>query len=52
MHLHTVTDRHPGNLSLEDVRPLVVRRLSKDLWDRLVAEARAKATILEGATAP
>jgi peptidyl-prolyl cis-trans isomerase C len=44
-HLYTVTARRPGNLSLEDVRPLVIRRLSREMWDRLVKESRARATI-------
>jgi hypothetical protein len=45
VHLYTVTDRRPGNLSLEDVRSLVIRRLSQEMWDQLVAQARAKAKI-------
>jgi hypothetical protein len=45
VHLYTVTDRRPGNLSLEDVRSLVIRRLSQEQWDQLVAQARAKAKI-------
>jgi hypothetical protein len=45
VHLYTVTEIRPGNLSLEDVRSLVIRRLSTSLWDQLVAQARAKAKI-------
>jgi len=45
VHVYTVTDRRPGNLSLEDVRSLVIRRLSQELWDQLVGQARTKAKI-------
>lgn len=45
LHLYTVTDIRPGSLSLEDVRSLVIRRLSTDSWDRLVAQARKTAKI-------
>ncbi len=52
VHLYTVTDIRPGNLSLEDVRSLVIRRLSTDLWDRLVAKARTTAKIEWQTAAP
>ncbi len=45
MHLYTVADIRPGNLNLEDVRSTVIARLSHNLWNQFVAEARAKATI-------
>jgi parvulin-like peptidyl-prolyl isomerase len=52
VHLYTVTEIRPGNLSLEDVRSLVIRRLSTSLWDQLVAQARAKAKIEWAAGSP
>ncbi|MCH7987590.1 MAG: peptidylprolyl isomerase [Planctomycetes bacterium] len=45
MHLAMVTDRRPGQLSLEDVRPVVYNALSRQAWDRLVAEQRKPAKI-------
>lgn len=45
VHLYTVTDIRPGNASLEDVRSLVIRHLSSELWDRLVSQARSTAKI-------
>jgi peptidyl-prolyl cis-trans isomerase C len=45
MHLYAVTDRRPGNLSLEDVRPAVLERVSAELWRQLLEQARAKAKI-------
>ena len=44
-HLITVTDRKPGDLSLEDVRLRVFERLQQDLWDEIVRDLRAKAKI-------
>jgi parvulin-like peptidyl-prolyl isomerase len=45
MHLATVTDRRPGDLSLEDVRPDVLRSISSELWRQTAADLRAKAKI-------
>jgi hypothetical protein len=45
VHLYTVTERRPGPLSLEDARPVVLRRLSKNLWQNLLSQMRAKAKI-------
>ena len=45
MHLYTVTQVRPGNLSLEDVRSSVIARLSRDLWKQLVSQAREQAKI-------
>jgi peptidyl-prolyl cis-trans isomerase C len=45
MHLLTVTDRRPGQLSLEDVRPIVLEAISDDLWRDTVRDLREKARI-------
>jgi parvulin-like peptidyl-prolyl isomerase len=45
IHLAMVTDRRPGQLSLEDVRPVVYNVLSQQAWDRLAAEQRKPAKI-------
>jgi parvulin-like peptidyl-prolyl isomerase len=45
MHVYTVTQIRPGNLSLEDVRNSVIARLSRNLWTQLLEQARQKATI-------
>lgn len=45
VHLVQVTDRKPGNLSLEDARPKVVGRLSEKLWNETVRDQRAQADI-------
>ncbi|MBT4867925.1 MAG: hypothetical protein HON53_22720 [Planctomycetaceae bacterium] len=45
LHLLTVTDRRPGQLSLEDVRPLVYNALAQQEWTRLVAQQRKGAKI-------
>lgn len=52
VHLYTVTDIRPGNLSLEDVRNIVIRRLSTELWDKLVTQARSTAKIEWQTAAP
>jgi parvulin-like peptidyl-prolyl isomerase len=52
VHLYTVTEIRPGNLSLEDVRPAVIRRLSTEMWDKLVTQARSTAKIEWQTTAP
>ena len=45
LHLLTVTDRRLGQLSLEDVRPLVYNALAQQEWTRLVAQQRKGAKI-------
>lgn len=45
VHLIQVTERLPGDLSLEDVRPQIVERLSEQLWDETVARERKTAKI-------
>jgi hypothetical protein len=45
MHLVTVTDRKPGQLSLEDARPQVFEEISQRLWQETVRELRSKAKI-------
>ncbi len=45
VHLVTVTERKPGELSLEDVRSVVFNQLSQELWDETVKAQRAKAKI-------
>lgn len=44
-HLVTVTDRRPGQLSLEDVRVLIYNKLAQQAWNQLVAEQRKQAKI-------
>jgi peptidyl-prolyl cis-trans isomerase C len=44
-HLCLVTDRKPGELSLEDARSDVVRRMSEELWTKTVAQLRNQAKI-------
>jgi parvulin-like peptidyl-prolyl isomerase len=44
-HLVTVTERKPGELSLEDVRAVVFNELSQELWSETVKAQREKATI-------
>ena len=41
VHLYTATAVRPGNLDLEDVRSQVIGRLSKELRDQLLGQARA-----------
>ena len=50
VHLCRVTDRKPGTLSLEDVRSVVFKRLSDQVWKQLVARLRLKATIKRDAS--
>lgn len=45
VHLCTVTARKPGQLSLEDARPLVLRQLSDEIWNETVQTLRAKSKI-------
>lgn len=44
-HLVTVTERRPGQLSLEDVRVLIYNKLAQQAWNELVAEQRKQAKI-------
>lgn len=44
-HLCLVTDRKPGEKSLEDVRPQVMEAISKDIQGKTLKELRAKAKI-------
>jgi peptidyl-prolyl cis-trans isomerase C len=45
VHLCLVTDRQPGDLSLEDVRDDVLDRMSKELWKEMTVELRKTAKI-------
>ena len=45
VHLCQVTDRKPGDLSLEDVRDDVLVRMSHELWTQTVADLRKGAKI-------
>ena len=45
LHLITVTERKPGDLSLEDVRSVVFNQLSQELWNETAKAQRAKARI-------
>lgn len=45
MELCLVTDRQPGDLSLEDVRDDVVARLSQELWKQTITDLRKEAKI-------
>jgi parvulin-like peptidyl-prolyl isomerase len=45
VHLIQVTDRIPGDLSLEDVRPQIFERLSEQLWADTVSRERKTAKI-------
>lgn len=45
VHLVVVTDRRPGDLALEDARPVVMPRLSEELWKQTVTDLRASAKI-------
>ena len=44
-HLVTVTERKPGTLSLEDVRPQVLTQISGKMWNETVAQERGKVKI-------
>ncbi|WP_166826937.1 peptidylprolyl isomerase [Thalassoroseus pseudoceratinae] len=44
-HLVQVTDRKPGEISLEDARPLVLNALSQELWQEMVEKERETAKI-------
>lgn len=45
MHLVTITDRKPGDLSLEDVRTAVFDRLAEEKWNEIVSEQRMRGKI-------
>lgn len=45
VHLVTVSERLPGELSLEDVRPLILRDLGRQMWSEQVQRARAATNI-------
>ena len=45
VHLIQVSERHPGDFSLEDVRPVIMDRLSQQLWTETVERERATAKI-------
>jgi peptidyl-prolyl cis-trans isomerase C len=42
LHLCTVTDRKPGELSFEDARPEILQRLSDDRWQQVVRDQRKR----------
>ncbi|MBT5018907.1 MAG: hypothetical protein HON04_09175 [Planctomicrobium sp.] len=46
IHIVQVQKRIPGDLSLEDARPQVVKVLSKELWEELVIRLRKSARIV------
>lgn len=48
VHLIQVTERMPGDLSLEDVRPQIFERLSEQLWAETVSRERKTAKIERG----
>ncbi len=45
VHLVQITERQPGELSLEDARPEVLKVLGEQLWNKTVLSLRAKAKI-------
>jgi peptidyl-prolyl cis-trans isomerase C len=45
VHLLKVTDRKPGNLSLEDARRDVLKQLSGELWDETIQQQRSRVKI-------
>jgi peptidyl-prolyl cis-trans isomerase C len=46
MHLVLVTEKRPGDFSLEDVRDAVTEQHHRDFWNALVKKQREKAKIL------
>ena len=40
-----MTDRQAGDLNLEDVRDIVLARLSQELWNKTIADMRQAAKI-------
>lgn len=45
LHLVMVSEKKPGDLSLEDARPVVVRNLAEQLWQQTVERLRSSARI-------
>ena len=45
MELCLVTDRQPGEISLEDVRDIVMSRLKEEMWKQTIADMRKAAKI-------
>lgn len=45
MHLVLVTEKRPGDFSLEDVRGAVTQSFYREIWDEIVKQQRAKAKI-------
>lgn len=45
VHLIQVTERHPGDLSLEDVRPEILEQLAAQLWKETIERERRTAKI-------
>lgn len=52
VHLVTVTEREPGQLSLEDVRPQLLDRFSQQRWREVADAARKSTPILRPASRP
>ncbi|WP_373653664.1 peptidylprolyl isomerase [Schlesneria sp. DSM 10557] len=50
VHLIQVTERQVGDFSLEDVRPVIMERLSQQMWTQTVQQARTGARIERRAT--
>ncbi len=46
VHLIQVTEKEPGQLSVEDARPQILERISQQRWTETVAAERAKAKIV------
>jgi len=49
LHLVMVTDKQPGQLSLEDVRPQILERMAAELWTRTAAQLHQSARIVRPA---
>jgi parvulin-like peptidyl-prolyl isomerase len=45
VHLIEVTDERPGQLSLEDVRDIVLEQIAAEIWDNQVRRERSQARI-------
>ncbi len=45
VHLIQITDKRPGQLSLEDVRSVVFQQLAQEMWSKIVTQQRASAKI-------
>jgi parvulin-like peptidyl-prolyl isomerase len=45
VHLIKVTQERPGELSLEDVRPQILQRISQQMWKARIAEDQPRAKI-------